>query len=381
LKTGFVTDSFSSLGGLAAVAYGDADYFREVQNQIYRSSVSGFVDTLRPSSTFESFLPSEGYFLNLVLSALEDEYDLDEFFTDYIDVALGPFWRTRVEKDFMRSMYSALDSPSNYGLTLSDYVALSVRSTIFYKVDSVQGVTDKPSSAGFTTVYLNTTDEPPTPQELERRVIDGIVSAVKADALIGRDAEFVIKLASNNPQTKISVPPPDAVIPLEVSVDLGLDYRGTEFVSSYLPPKDYYSNVAYPGFVGSTSLPVNFRDSVIQGYVGYPSGLPLELVFNPVGAESIRNMDMTSPASLLAPTDPFSAGSVLGSLPSLSQSDRDIYDISLIGPTMNGYLSFDPGTMSNGDLLNASLIPQFESDNADKDGGLNPASRNFSTAL
>jgi hypothetical protein len=278
-------------------------------------------------------------------------------------------------------MYSALDSPSNYGLTLSDYVALCVRSTIFYRVDGVQGVTDKASSSGFTVVYLDSADEPPTPQELERNVVDGIVSAVKADAIIGRDAEFVIKLISNNPQTKISVPPPDAVIPLETSVDLGLDYRGTEFVSSYLPPKDYYSNVAYPGFIGSTSLPVNFRDSVIQGYVGYPSGLPLELVFNPVGSESIRNMDMNSPVSLLAPTDPFNAGSVLGDLPSLSQSDRDIYNISLIGPTMNGYLSFDPGTMSNGDLINTSLIPKFESDNADKDGGLNPASRNFSTAL
>ncbi len=357
MKTGFVTDSFSSLGGLAAVAYGDVDYFREVQNQIYGSSVSRFTDPLRPSSSFEGAMPSEDYFVSLVLSALEEEYDLDEEFTDFVDVTLGPFWKEIVGPAFESEFRLAFDSLSNYGLTFSDYVASSIN----------------------TSVFKNSQD--PRILELAEEVTRAVVKAVKADPVIGRDIDFVAGLSANNPQTKISVPPPDSVIKLDTSVDLGLDYRGLEFVSSYLTPKEYYSNVAYPGFTGSTSLPVNFRDSVTQGYIGYPSGLPLELVFNPVGAESVRSLDVTSPTSLLAPTDPFSAGSVLGDLPSLSQSDRDVYDISLIGPRMNGFLSFDPATMSNGDYIDASLVPQFESNNSDKDAGLNPASRNFSTAL
>jgi hypothetical protein len=365
LKTGFVTDSFSSLSGLAAVAYGDVDYFREVQNQIYESSVSRFLDPLRPSSTFSSFLPSEGYFLSVVMEALEIEYDKNGDFTDYVDVVLGPFWRDKVQENFVSDFYSQLDSPSEYGLTLSDYVARTLNSTLF-----------KDSALYKTTVLPTVSFE-----AVEAQVTEVVVKAVRDDHVVGKDADFVVQLVSNNPQTKVSVPPPNVVVSLRNSVDLGQDYRGTEFVSSYLPPKDYYANVAYPGFVGSSSLPVNFKDSIVQGYVGYPSGTPLELVFNPVGAESVRNLDLATPASLLAPTDPFNAGSVLGDLPSLSQSDRDIYEISLIGPRMNGFLSFNPSTMSNGDLIDASQVPQFESDNADKDGGLNPASRNFSTAL
>jgi hypothetical protein len=361
LKTGFVTDSFSSLSGLAAVAYGDVDYFREVQNQIYGSSVSRFLDPLRPSSTFESFLPSEQLFSQIVMTALEAEYDLNGAFTDYVDVTLGAFWRSRIEKNFVFELYSRLDSLSEYRLTLSDYVALTLKSTVF-----------------------NTAGYPPSlpVEDIERSVTEVVTNALREDSVIGRDIDFVTRLVANNPQTKISTPPPDSIVALTTSVDLGLDYRGTEFVSSYLPPKDYYANIAYPGFSGlSSSFPANFRDSIIQGYIGYPSGLPLELVFNPVGEESVRDLNLTSPSSLLAPTDPFNSGSILGDLPSMSQSDRDIYEISLISPRMNGFLSFDSNTMSNGDLINASLIPQFEKDNADKDGGLNPASRNFSTAL
>lgn len=371
MKTGFVTDSFSSLGGLAAVAYGDVDYFREVQNQIYESSVSRFTDSLRPSSAFEGFLPNEDYLLDLVIETLQSEYELEGDFTDYVDVVFGPFWEGKVRATFIGDLYEALDSVSNYGLTLSDYVALSLETSIFKQVPA--------SVLSGSTFSLN--DETLTLQELKEHVTKIVVGSLRSDPVIGRDLDFVVRLIANNPQTKVSVPPPDSIVKLNTSVDLGLDYRGIEFVSAYLPPKDYYSNVAYPGFVGPTSLPVNFRDSVIQGYIGYPSGTPLELVFNPVGAESVRDMDLVSPASLLAPTDPFSTGSVLGELPSLSQSDRDVYDISLIGPRMNGFLSFDPGTMSNGDYIDSSLIPQFESNNADKDAGLNPASRNFSTAL
>ena len=374
MKTGFVTDSFSSLGGLAAVAYGDVDYFREVQNQIYESSVSRFTDALRPSSAFESFLPNEDYFLDLVVDALQSEYDLGGDFADYADVTFGPFWQTKIRGTFARSLYAALDSASDYGLTLSDYVASALSTSVFSRALAS-------SQSGFKTIYSADGGEVPSAEELKNEIVVVIVEALRSDTLIGRDIDFVTRLVANNPQTKVSSPPPDAIVKLSTSVDLGLDYRGVEFVSAYLPPKDYYSNVAYPGFVGSTSLPVNFRDSILQGYVGYPSGLPLELVFNPVGAESVRNMDLTSPSSLLAPTDPFSAGSVLGDLPSLSQSDRNVYDISLIGPRMNGFLSFDPSTMSNGDYINSSLIPQFENNNADKDAGLNPASRNFSTAL
>ena len=52
-----------------------------------------------------------------------------------------------------------------------------------------------------------------------------------------------------------------------------------------------------------------------------------------------------------------------------------------MGEKLNGYTTFDPQTMSNGDLIDLSLVPTYEEDNKDPQGGLPSASRNFTPAF
>ena len=96
MKTGYITDDFSTLGGLAAVAYGDPEYFREVQNQIYSSSVTRFLDTQRPSDIFESFFGTRESFVAIVLKSLEFQYLANNSLTDYVDIEFGPDWKEKV---------------------------------------------------------------------------------------------------------------------------------------------------------------------------------------------------------------------------------------------------------------------------------------------
>jgi hypothetical protein len=187
---------------------------------------------------------------------------------------------------------------------------------------------------------------------------------------------LMTRVVSNNPQTKLSTPPLNSRIDLQNSLDLGSDYRGVEFTTGYITPQDYWNDVAYPG-LSSGGTPVTLRDSINQGYVGYPSRTPLEALFNPVGAQSVPEdgifIENTSPTN--------SSASYLNQFPDELQADRDVYSISLMGERLNGYTTFDPTTMSNGDLLDQSQVPQFEEENSDPQGGLTSSARNFTTAF
>jgi hypothetical protein len=193
---------------------------------------------------------------------------------------------------------------------------------------------------------------------------------------VGPDVPLLARIVSNNPQTKLSVPPLDSRIDLESTADLGSDYRGVEFAVGYLTPQDYWNDVAYPGLT-SAVVPTALRDSIIQGYVGYSTSTPLESLFNPVGAQSV--VDTGLPVESTSPTN--SPASYLSQFPEQLQADRDVYSISLMGEALNGYTSFDPATMSNGDLIDQSQVPQFEEQNADPMGGLTASARTFTTAF
>lgn len=342
MKTGYVTDDFSTLGGLAAVSYGDPEYFREVQNQIYSQSPTKFLNTQRPSDIFESFFGTKEYFMGIVLSALEAQYSNDVDFTNYVDINLGADWKAEIISSLEESFFEALDSVEKYGLSLSDYVGLAVRSSLPKLADS-------------------------------SKITEAITSKVSEDPKVGADAYLIAKIASNNPQTKISVPPSGARIDLESSVDLGADYRGVDFSSGYISPRDYWNNVAFPG-ITSTSISTDLLSSVRSGYVGYLSSAPLEALYNPLGALSVSGITPGSSGSV-------PASSILSQFPDNFQADRDVYAISLMGEKFNGFTTFDPATMSNGDLMDTSLVPTFEEDNKDPQGGLNPAARNFTTAF
>ena len=340
MKTGYITDDFSTLGGLAAVAYGDPEYFREVQNQIYSSSVTRFLDTQRPSDIFESFFGTKESFMAIVLKSLEFQYSANNSFTDYVDIEFGPDWREKVARELKTAFFESLDSMQGYGLTTSDYVEFAI-STVM------------PGLVNPNEVVLN------------------IVATISEEPGVGPDSNLISRLVSNNPQTKISVPPPNSRIDLESSVDLGSDYRGVDFSMGYVSPGDYWNNIAFPGLT-STVIPTNLKDSIIAGYTGYLSFTPLEALYNPVGASSISN----APSGTSVPTS-----SILSQFPENLQADNEIYAISLMGEKLNGYTTFDPQTMSNGDLIDLSLVPTYEEDNKDPQGGLPSSSRNFTPAF
>lgn len=340
MKTGYITDDFSTLAGLASVAYGDPEYFREVQNQIYSSSPTKFLDTQRPSDIFESFFETKEFFISIVLKSLEAQYSTSSSFVDYIDIELGANWKEVITYRLKDSFFNALDSVQNYGLTLSDYVKFAVSVSL-------------PEFAN------------------SNELVVAIVNTISEEPKVGSDAKLISRLVSNNPQTKVSVPPSNSRIDLESSVDLGSDYRGVDFSAGYISPQEYWNNVAFPGLT-STIVPTNLKNSVIAGYTGYLSSTPLEALYNPVGALSVSSV----PSGGSAPIS-----SILSQFPENLQADNEVYAISLMGEKLNGYTTFDPQTMSNGDLLDPSLTPTYEEDNKDPQGGLPPAARPFTPAF
>lgn len=347
MKTAYVTDDFSSLGGLGSVAYGDPEYFREVQNQIYQQSPSRAVDIHRPSDAFESLVGNEEKVTEVVLSVLNSTYDQNDIFEDYIDVEFGPDWRERVKRSFYPLLQRELDSNSIYARPISGYIE-SVLSQIFLGINT---------------------------QELNL-LSSEIISKLNSESFSGISTEVAFLILSNNPQTKLSNPPPNSEILLKNSVDLGLDYRDIPYVTGYSTLEEYWSDIPYPGFIRADIIPATLKESIIDGYIGYLSNAPLEALYNPIGANSVNEFNLSSQESLNF-SDQFSSGSILAQLPQALQGDSDIYSISLIGETLNGYTSFDPKTMSNGDLIDPSLIPDFENQNADMDRGLPGLARTF----
>lgn len=344
MKTIYVTDSCSSLGGLGCVAYGDPEYFREVQNQVWAASPTRFIDLQRPSDVFESLIATEPEILRVVLEVLEEEYGKDEEFTDYIDIVQGTEWKEKITKKFFPALAQIVDSESSYMASLSGYLDRALTSVL------------------------------PGIKSSERFILK-IIEWLEKSQTFAVDPILGGKMLVNNPQTKIATPPTDAKVPLDNSVDLGLDYRGVEFVKGYSTLKDYWGNIPYPGMESPSVLPASLRESVLQGFVGYASTTPLEAIYNPIAADSISNLNLNSTEAINY-SDPFTSGSVLGQIPDFRNQDNAIYSISLIGERINGYTTFDP-TMSNGDLIDLSLIPDYEGQNADPDGGRAGLSRTF----
>lgn len=350
MKVGYITDDFSTLAGLASVAYGNVDSFREVQNQIINSSPTKVFDTQLPSDIFQSFLISEDHFSKVIMDSLLEEYSDNEEFADYTDEKLGPNWTTKIKNLVLKDLYSEINSLSEYGNRLEDYFLNSL-GNLFPGYKNIQDLTNK------------------------------IISSIVSNPALGDDIKLISSIVANNPHTKISSPPKNTVIALDENIDLDKDYRGTSFVSGYLTPQDYFSEIAYPGFNGALSVPTTFKDSIFDGYVGYPPNISLETIFNPLGAESIRDISGAI-TSVLNDSDIWNAASVLGQLgdiPGLDKGDRDVYEISLIGPRINNLLTFDPATMSNGDYFDTGSLPKIL--NADKEDGVPMSSRKFSNTF
>jgi hypothetical protein len=234
-----------------------------VQNQVWAASPTRFIDLQRPSDIFESLVATEPELLNGLLEVLETEYEKNGEFTDYVDIMLGADWREKIIKMFFPALVKVLDSESSYTTLLSGYLDKALKSVL-------PGISSSED------------------------IIAKIVDWLEASQYFAVEPTLGGSMIANNPQTKISTPPVDAKIALNNSVDLGLDYRGVEFVKGYSTLEEYWGNIPYPGMESPSVLPSTLRDSVLQGLVGYASTAPLEAIYNPIAADSISNLNLKS---------------------------------------------------------------------------------------
>ena len=85
-KNNFLTDKFSTTGGLAAIAYGSSDLFYTVADQIRLGSISSPLDDQLPSNLVLDFVNAQSVIEESVYRALELEYAKMEEFADFIDI-------------------------------------------------------------------------------------------------------------------------------------------------------------------------------------------------------------------------------------------------------------------------------------------------------
>jgi hypothetical protein len=338
LKIGVVTDEFSTLSGTAASVYGNSDYFREVQNQIFANSSTAFLDGQRPSSTFRDLVSNDNQIKRAFAAALEKEYEKDSEFTDYIDINYGPKWKDSIPNKVLLSFYSSMDTKSTYKTGLLGHISSAL-------LENLPNLSQNSISNAALTIS----------------------DSLTSDKIIGSNIDSYVKLADNNPQTKISVPPPNDILQLDNSIDLGVDYRGIGFPTGYLSPIQYYNNIPYPNYQNAFNTPDFFSKSIQEGYVGYPLNSNLESVFTPASTQNIQDFT-PSPSQYLG-------NSIANELPTQESQDSVIYQISLIGNNLNKLVGFDPTIESNGDLIDQQLIPQ--DNNADRDGGRPTLARTY----
>ena len=88
-KNNFLTDKFSTTGGLAAVAYGSSELFYAVADQIRAGSISSPLDDQLPSNLILDFVNTQSVIEDAVERALQLEYSKMEEFADFIDIFCG----------------------------------------------------------------------------------------------------------------------------------------------------------------------------------------------------------------------------------------------------------------------------------------------------
>lgn len=336
----YATDGYSTLGGLAAVAYGDSEYFREVKNQIHALSPTKTFDSNLPSSAISSLFGEGDQVRSHIQTALEELGSEPGDFKDWVDVTKdslgGDLWAANLSSKVESEFFNSFDNNNDYYKSLDDYV----RNAIF----NIPNVT--------------------IPSGLIPELVEKVSSILRQDAGAGSDLDEMVGIVNNNPLTKLDNAPPDTILPLSTSVSLSDDYRGVPFQTGYLNLIDYFTNVAYPKSNGdSTNLPSTLKDSAMQGYVGY-SPYSLEALYNPGLAENMTDFSQSMlPIAL----------SQLDSTKSMLQPDSSVYNISLLALDLAGFTS--------GAELDMSMMPKYDEKNSDPGGGSLPLSRDKATTF
>ena len=286
-KNNFLTDNLSTVGGLAAIAYGSSTYFQTVSDQVRQTSVTKELDRQLPSHALLDYVGTEEFLYDVFYSAIKKEYDSDAILTDFIDLYTGG--KEEFSRKYLELVIFNINKISDYSENYSSLLYGAFEETLRFYSETTDLVVD----------YDN--------------VIDSINQTFLSSEYLGKDIAKVITLLLNNPMVKISKAPPDSVVSLYASPRQEKDYKGVKRDTAYLTKSQYYNNTAYITKNGS------IKRSIIEGYVGYPVfALIGESLYNPEGVEDV---DLDSVSS-----------SVLSSLTSdvnLSPAEKQIYSINL----------------------------------------------------
>lgn len=285
-KNNFLTDKFTTLGGLAAVAYGSSLSFGTVGDQIKINSITRSLDQQLPSNVLLDFIGTKTVFIDAFKVVFQSEYEKIGPFTDFIDIhsSIDSFANLCLE-EFLKD----LDTQSTYSISFSSMLEVAIRNA-----------------------YRREKGRPEIGVDIEE-LSNLVIAEMTSLEYLGQDIETLILLASNNPNTKITSVTPDTTIPLSPEPPLEKDSRGVERNYGTISPTDYYNGV---GFLKEGD---SIRKSVLQGYVGYPLVALLgESLLNP---DSYDNLSLSD-----------TNGSLLSELNNNSEipaSEQGIYNLNL----------------------------------------------------
>lgn len=328
----YLTDSWSTISGLASVAYGSPDRYPEVANRVRIGSPVAFLGNTPPSLIIEPWLEQ-------LENSLQEQYDLEGDFAEFVDS--GHKDLPTLASELRHRLLKAASESGTYESSLSgllEYAAAEL--------------------------------------PLDAKAV--------ATSMLERTADLglYVRLASFIPYPKLDKLPAGERIELDDRAQLESDYRGVGFPTGYLTPGDYFNGIAYPGMVDQ-ELPDSIIKTLTEGYLGYPTLQPLEDVFNPGYASALSLddiQDLRNVSRVVAGLGTLNTLKDLTSVGRMSRSDQAMYSVDLaeIIIERNGYTVFDPNN-SNGDLISQALLPDYDSQNADS--GLPYSARSRSNAF
>lgn len=286
-KNNFLTDNLSTVGGLAAIAYGSSAYFQTVTDQVRQDSSTRELDYQLPSNALLDYTGTDKFVYDIFYAAVEEEYDSGTTLTDFVDI------NTSGEKEFSEKLLEIflynINRLSDYQDNYSSLVDEAIEETIYY--------------------FNRETDLEVDIDSLAQKIHNGFLNS----EYLGRDIAKVVTLLIRNPKTKIASAPPDSIVSLYASPRQDKDFRGVDTYCGYLTKSQYYADIGYVEKNGS------IRRSVAEGYVGYPA---VTLI-----GESLYNSDSSDNISLKDLS--YSSGSLFDSGVRFSATERQIYSINL----------------------------------------------------
>jgi hypothetical protein len=335
----YLTDSWSSIYGLASVSYGDPSRYPEVANQVIQKfPLADIVNRMTAESVLEDKIT-----IDKVKAALEKEYIVNSTFAKYLDTSRKSL--NELARIFRDAILSSYDEMPDYENSLSSVVEYA----------NLPGI---------------------SPESFSRFLSESIT-----------DFNTYSELAISIPGRKLDKLPAGEKIGIDETVDLGSDHNGVSLVTGYLTPENYFTGTALPG-VGSTgdNLPNSIIDSISQGFFGYGTLEILENIFRPGLASVVSPAEIGELKNVARSVSGLGTiGSVrdLTSIGALSPGDQAMYDVDIseLVVEANGYTVYDPARDSNGDFFDTSIVPDFEGQNSDPSKGLPYSQRTRSEAF